>query len=116
RSFCPLVPSFSVLLHTTPTAFYTLSLHDALPISFNQVTRHRFAPLRLFGRPDYADDTIGCRPINQSIGSGDICIIGTSEEAEGRDRKSTRLNSSHGNISYAVFVLKKKKKLSIAQH
>src|SRR2546422_6145200 len=32
------------------------------------------------------------------------------EKAEGRDRKSTRLNSSHGYISYAVFCLKKKKK------
>src|SRR2546422_2263045 len=31
-------------------------------------------------------------------------------DAEGRDRKSTRLNSSHGYISYAVFCLKKKKK------
>src|SRR3712207_8473853 len=32
------------------------------------------------------------------------------------DRKSTRLNSSHANISYAVFCLKKKKKLQIASH
>src|SRR2546422_1221946 len=34
----------------------------------------------------------------------------TDQEPEGRDRKSTRLNSSHGYISYAVFCLKKKKK------
>src|SRR3712207_7897969 len=34
---------------------------------------------------------------------------GGSQEAEARDRKSTRLNSSHANISYAVFCLKKKK-------
>src|SRR2546422_7774996 len=34
----------------------------------------------------------------------------TTESGEGRDRKSTRLNSSHGYISYAVFCLKKKKK------
>src|SRR3712207_7145390 len=32
-----------------------------------------------------------------------------SEDGRGRDRKSTRLNSSHANISYAVFCLKKKK-------
>src|SRR3712207_8392166 len=36
--------------------------------------------------------------------------------AEGRDRKSTRLNSSHANISYAVFCLKKKKRQTSAAH
>src|SRR2546422_4448514 len=35
---------------------------------------------------------------------------------ESRDRKSTRLNSSHGYISYAVFCLKKKKKQNLAEH
>src|SRR5688572_31241706 len=38
--------------------------------------------------------------------------VGTKEEVIG-DRKSTRLNSSHSQISYAVFCLKKKKKLNI---
>src|SRR5947209_16492190 len=38
------------------------------------------------------------------------CRRGTDGRAAGRDRKSTRLNSSHANISYAVFCLKKKKK------
>src|SRR5690348_17743683 len=37
-------------------------------------------------------------------------------DADGRDRKSTRLNSSHPSISYAVFCLKKKKKKSTAHH
>src|SRR3712207_7369801 len=36
--------------------------------------------------------------------------LAAAEEVEGVDRKSTRLNSSHANISYAVFCLKKKKK------
>src|SRR5258707_1933707 len=36
--------------------------------------------------------------------------------ANGRDRKSTRLNSSHANISYAVFCLKKKKRRRVARH
>src|SRR3712207_7332518 len=36
--------------------------------------------------------------------------------ADGLDRKSTRLNSSHANISYAVFCLKKKKKQNVTQH
>src|SRR5205809_7843261 len=47
-----------------------------------------------------------------------LCVFGTNQQMEGsmfddrdpnRDRKSTRLNSSHGYISYAVFCLKKKK-------
>src|SRR5438128_3802756 len=74
-----------------PTEIYTLSLHDALPICLAVALDHVHPaalpvfveqPLRFF-----------------RIGSGDL----------GRDRKSTRLNSSHGSISYAVFCLKKKK-------
>src|SRR5581483_12079345 len=64
---------------TATTEIYTLSLHDALPISPRPERRAR-AP----ARPDPA------------------C-------ADLQDRKSTRLNSSHANISYAVFCLKKKK-------
>src|SRR5690349_23108137 len=40
---------------------------------------------------------------------GEACSPGTSDAGTGRDRKSTRLNSSHVEISYAVFCLKKKK-------
>src|SRR5947209_13719722 len=40
----------------------------------------------------------------------------TGEEAAAQDRKSTRLNSSHANISYAVFCLKKKKKANTKPH
>src|SRR5205814_10531271 len=64
---------------TAPTEIYTLSLHDALPISW------------------------GCGPSSVSTWNG--CGSTTA-----RDRKSTRLNSSHLGISYAVFCLKKKKK------
>src|SRR2546422_6043091 len=49
----------------------------------------------------------------------DFVVVGTAlEETEGRaggDRKSTRLNSSHGYISYAVFCLKKKKRASLTR-
>src|SRR3712207_8523218 len=38
-------------------------------------------------------------------------VAGPLSDRLGRDRKSTRLNSSHANISYAVFCLKKKKKM-----
>src|SRR5258707_15629004 len=69
---------------TATTEIYTLSLHDALPISW---TFPRFCPAAVWLR------------------------CGTEGLREGSsDRKSTRLNSSHANISYAVFCLKKKKK------
>src|SRR5258708_9903033 len=67
---------------TATTEIYTLSLHDALPISLDRhgpgVDPHRRRPRKLV-------------------------------RGDGGDRKSTRLNSSHQIISYAVFCLKKKK-------
>src|SRR3712207_8647550 len=70
---------------TATTEIYTLSLHDALPISGVGV---RLRACRLpHGRP------------RAGVARG-----------RPRDRKSTRLNSSHANISYAVFCLKKKNK------
>src|SRR2546422_8621457 len=82
---------------TATTEIYTLSLHDALPIS-----RPPRDGLLL---PLEPDDSLGprvdpCRrahPLRPGPGRPD------------EDRKSTRLNSSHGYISYAVFCLKKKK-------
>src|SRR5438128_9151309 len=59
---------------------------------FPYTTLFRSAP----GRPALRLGTTGDRP-------------GVHARADGRDRKSTRLNSSHGSISYAVFCLKKKK-------
>src|SRR5438874_9225297 len=87
---------------TATTKIYTLSLHDALPISI---------PVR--GHGD--------RPVGRACGSRG----GGAHRARGRrdpdrrqrgdavhpqDRKSTRLNSSHVEISYAVFCLKKKRR------
>src|SRR5690242_21632329 len=73
---------------TATTEIYTLSLHDALPISLRDgaVRAHR--------------------PRGDEAGLRDHRRRGGSPE----DRKSTRLNSSHMSISYAVFCLKKKKK------
>src|SRR5687768_18296778 len=71
---------------TATTEIYTLSLHDALPICSRGRSQSRPRRTRRPRRPD--------RP-------GPATPI--------RDRKSTRLNSSHGYISYAVFCLKKKK-------
>src|SRR6202022_4782722 len=68
---------------TPPTEIYPLSLHDALPISQGF-------------RGTLADDDAGSHGIAGGHARHD------------RDRKSTRLNSSHAHISYAVFCLKKK--------
>src|SRR5207249_11705261 len=94
-------PRFTPILlftATAPTDMYALSLHDALPIFIG----HR-AGGAATGRPR---STSGRR--GGSSGSD-----GTAARAPGakatRDRKSTRLNSSHVSISYAVFCLKKKK-------
>src|SRR5258707_3974096 len=59
--------------------------------------------------PAEATLTRPCRFWSPSV--GDLVGLGGSP-TEGEDRKSTRLNSSHANISYAVFCLKKKKNLS----
>src|SRR3712207_8945962 len=87
---------------TATTEIYTLSLHDALPISASGSGRSRQTAWRQFGDIDWS-----------SFGAGDtLYIIGDRcgpAYAETLDRKSTRLNSSHANISYAVFCLKKKK-------
>src|SRR5437667_11660665 len=70
---------------TATTEIYTLSLHDALPISS--------------GLEDNAA-RLAC-PVGRA---------GALRTSSSQDRKSTRLNSSHITISYAVFCLKKKKK------
>src|SRR3712207_9374811 len=78
---------------TATTEIYTLSLHDALPIWGDIVlTDIKTAEMSKVVENTYRD----------------INIAFANELA--KDRKSTRLNSSHANISYAVFCLKKKKK------
>src|SRR2546422_6773741 len=78
---------------TATTEIYTLSLHDALPI----FTGASFASAS--AQPFKVQEVKGSRFDNRPSQT-------TSELV---DRKSTRLNSSHGYISYAVFCLKKKK-------
>src|SRR5438477_9181229 len=74
---------------TPPTQIYTLSLHDALPICVLEDAE--LSAQRRLGR---------CRVA--------FPIAAAQGWSGGRDRKSTRLNSSHMSISYAVFCLKKK--------
>src|SRR5437763_3127572 len=87
-------------MHTAPTEISTLSLHDALPIfvPLDELVRRNFQrPLRgVFIQQEHEGSLL---ETNSRDSSGNIL-----------DRKSTRLNSSHRCISYAVFCLKKKKK------
>src|SRR2546426_12599937 len=89
---CHLIFLFFFFNDTATTEIYTLSLHDALPISER--------PKRGFGVPakmvPHTRATTGARGFRQGAYFS-------------QDRKSTRLNSSHLVISYAVFCLKKKK-------
>src|SRR5688572_33094446 len=84
---------------TATTEIYTLTLHDALPILLDGPQElGLFRSTQGGGGAVNVDDNIE-RPYSQEL----------STHLE-RDRKSTRLNSSHSQISYAVFCLKKKKK------
>src|SRR5947199_1204578 len=80
---------FFFFIDTATTVIYTLSLHDALPIS-PAASRSRAFQTTV---PEPLRSPL-CQPF--------------------RDRKSTRLNSSHLGISYAVFFLKKKKPIPLA--
>src|SRR3989449_8102314 len=85
---------------TATTEIYTLSLHDALPISPS------FRMSVLQRALSYSAEASGRTPESWSPRAN------RASRSFG-DRKSTRLNSSHGYISYAVFCLKKKKKSTI---
>src|SRR5206468_12475298 len=107
----PSSPLFPFLFHDTPpTQIYTLSLHDALPISPSARRRcsgrSRGRPRR--GGPYRKAATPITLPQLQALGTGQRLDVVGVQVAAG-DRKSTRLNSSHDQISYAVFCLKKKK-------
>src|SRR3712207_7709352 len=84
---------------TATTEIYTLSLHDALPIYRSRRWIGLAEGFRLGGR-------LGV-PARRLVGR-QACRAARRRGAPS-DRKSTRLNSSHANISYAVFCLKKKK-------
>src|SRR5207253_11020132 len=87
----PLSYSFFFFNDPATSEIYTLSLHDALPI-FKSFVR-------------ILDTDPGSKP--QNLLTMQLALNAKPDEG---DRKSTRLNSSHVAISYAVFCLKKKKK------
>src|SRR3712207_6857474 len=84
---------------TATTEIYTLSLHDALPIYAYDVYRQT--------NPWAADAALSPKSVVREMWE-QAFTFREFVNAYG-DRKSTRLNSSHANISYAVFCLKKKK-------
>src|SRR5207245_10831062 len=92
---------FFFFLSTASTEIYTLSLHDALPISGHHGAlgaARALHPRRLRLR------ALRVRRARDRVRAD----AAAADDHAGGDRKSTRLNSSHGSISYAVFCLKKK--------
>src|SRR5690606_41658182 len=99
---------------TSTSGFSTVSLHDALPISDQGVhtvprlrrarNRARLAQRQTLGERGLSAAEVGGQAVER-------CRVPPLAARRGqlkRDRKSTRLNSSHVKISYAVFCLKKK--------
>src|SRR3712207_8759730 len=82
---------------TATTEIYTLSLHDALPICRDPADRGPDAVQEPQPRPAHHDHLAA------------LAAPGQLHHPGAGDRKSTRLNSSHANISYAVFCLTKKR-------
>src|SRR5256885_6248764 len=87
---------------TATTEIYTLSLHDALPISPAGAGRGGHLGAEHGGQQSGDRVAVHSKIVHSSV------IHGHCPVAPNRDRKSTRLNSSHLVISYAVFCLKKK--------
>src|SRR5207245_8116274 len=97
-----------------PTQIYTLSLHDALPISQDALLddpriRTRFKHVWIVIR--FEDQAVALAKmmldelgqVAQVGNKPELRAVATERERDRIDRKSTRLNSSHGSISYAVF-------------
>src|SRR5207248_9578407 len=109
-----LLPLFILFPHPQPSRLYPLSLHDALPILA--------VGLGLLLRPRQHDVLVEITDLHVSTlaSANPVDVISTDRHTvkpwfQGKlpftlDRKSTRLNSSHRTISYAVFCLKKKNK------
>src|SRR2546426_12755902 len=96
----PFILSFFFFNDTATTEIYTLSLHDALPIYMKRITLPKILDSLVYLKEEVViEPTIAARArrsVERMV-----------------DRKSTRLNSSHLVISYAVFCLKKKKRAPI---
>src|SRR2546430_15925713 len=94
---------------TATTEIYTLSLHDALPIlstiGLSQIAAAQF--LHVY-KPRHWINCGQAGPLGWTLPAA-LGVVKADPKRKVVDRKSTRLNSSHSQISYAVFCLKKKK-------
>src|SRR5207245_8818652 len=106
-------PHLSVLTRPALPAIYSLSLHDALPISQPFCLGSADGNLRLLFIRHF-EHVAGLEPRHHFLDAVDVDQIRSVRAPKDvgierglQDRKSTRLNSSHGSISYAVFCLKK---------
>src|SRR5439155_27178726 len=99
---------FFCFTDTSTTMIYTLSLHDALPIcttvTVNAADDVAVTKITLTTQIGNAAPVVQTKTPNVANASGVTFTVPVP-----KDRKSTRLNSSHVAISYAVFCLKKKK-------
>src|SRR5690606_41678503 len=107
-----IIPVSSFSTATSTAQIYTLSLHDALPISSMGSESKRGVLARgswtrdLSSVRDYIRRRLYRTRLNECAARSEL----SPGDRRGKtDRKSTRLNSSHVKISYAVFCLKKKK-------
>src|SRR3712207_7942528 len=91
---------------TATTEIYTLSLHDALPIC-----RYLY---EVTGQAESAKAIEALKRVAEEFSGSARKLSKKGKKKQSGDRKSTRLNSSHANISYAVFCLKKKKNLQLS--
>src|SRR3989442_9724572 len=100
-----LISFFFFFNDTATTEIYPLSLHDALPIS--ELLAQRYAGATITGIDNSQAMLATAR---QHLPEARFTLADIASWTPAPDRKSTRLNSSHVRISYAVFCLKKKKK------
>src|SRR5690606_41654166 len=108
--------TYFALIHPPLATASPLSLHDALPILPFRRTAHGLVAPFVVNAVDVQIEPAGAhhgqdgrepaRPVRRDVVDAGT---GLGVELDGLDRKSTRLNSSHVKISYAVFCLKKKK-------
>src|SRR5690348_17973434 len=94
---------------TATTEIYTLSLHDALPIWRRRLTLTKEAKSEIFSKHGIHETDTGSTQVQ-------VAMLTKRINDLTEDRKSTRLNSSHPSISYAVFCLKKKNIKTIKLH
>src|SRR2546429_2942900 len=99
--------SFFFFNDTAPPEIYPLPLHDALPISPEEIAGNfQNSGVTIYDPYNVTTPGQPASPTNPRLSFANDTI---PTQDISTDRKSTRLNSSHGYISYAVFCLKKKK-------